>query len=92
MMEKLSFSCWQHIPFREAVAATSRRQVLLCGIESHVCVFQTALEMNDDGFEVPVLMSELLKVEGDYSFNVNEKKDFNQPDEQSKQQNIVIQN
>ncbi|MBU1701347.1 MAG: hydrolase [Candidatus Eisenbacteria bacterium] len=51
-MEKLTFSCWQHDPFREAVAATGRRQALLCGIESHVCVFQTALEMNDDGFEV----------------------------------------
>ncbi|MBU8893095.1 MAG: DUF2027 domain-containing protein [Bacteroidales bacterium] len=49
-----------------------------------------ALVLNDDGFEVPVLMSELLKVEGEYSFNDNEKKDFNQPDEQSKQQNIVI--
>ncbi len=37
--------------------------------------FQTkdiAVVLNDDGFEVPVLMKELLKVEGDYSFNDNE--------------------
>jgi nicotinamidase-related amidase len=55
MMEKLTFSCWQHDPFREAVAAACRRQILLCGIESHVCVFQTALEMNDEGYEVYVV-------------------------------------
>jgi hypothetical protein len=37
--------------------------------------FQTkdiAVVLNDDGFEVPVLMKELLKVEGDYIFNDNE--------------------
>lgn len=37
--------------------------------------FQTkdiAVVLNDDGFEVPVLMKELLKVEGDYIFNDKE--------------------
>lgn len=28
-----------------------------------------AIVLNEDGFEIPVLMSELLKIEGDYTFN-----------------------
>ncbi|MGI8844588.1 MAG: isochorismatase family protein [Thermoleophilaceae bacterium] len=31
-----------------------RDQVLLCGIETHVCVYQTALGLLDDGVEVQV--------------------------------------
>lgn len=31
-----------------------RDQVLLCGIEAHVCVMQTALDLLDRGFEVQV--------------------------------------
>ena len=29
-----------------------RRQVLLCGIEAHVCVYQTAIDMLAFGYEV----------------------------------------
>ena len=33
--------------------------------------------LNDDGFEIPVLISELLKVEGDYVFNDNKEQGSN---------------
>ena len=41
-------------PFRGALEATTRRQVVLCGIESHVCVYQTALHLMGGGYEVEI--------------------------------------
>jgi len=51
-IEKMTFSCAAHAPFLDALRSTGRRQVLLCGIESHVCVLQTALDLAQAGFEV----------------------------------------
>ena len=52
---KSSFSCCGHPPFVEAIQALGRRQVLLTGIETHVCVYQTALDLLDAGYEVQVV-------------------------------------
>jgi nicotinamidase-related amidase len=51
-LEKMTFSCAEHPPFMEALRATGRRQVLLCGIESHVCVLQTAVQLAERSFDV----------------------------------------
>jgi nicotinamidase-related amidase len=53
-VEKIVFSCGRSAEFRAALDATNRRQVLLCGVESHVCVFQTALDLVNDGYKVHV--------------------------------------
>lgn len=44
-MEKTTFSFVAHEPGRKHLAAALRPQVLLLGIEAHVCVFQTALDL-----------------------------------------------
>jgi nicotinamidase-related amidase len=51
-IEKMTFSCAPHAPFLEQLAALGRRQVVLCGIESHVCVLQTALHLREARYEV----------------------------------------
>lgn len=51
-IEKMHFSSALHPPYIEALEASGRRQVLLCGIESHVCVLQTALHLRERGYEV----------------------------------------
>lgn len=51
---KATFSCAASPEFREALAASGRRQVLLAGIETHVCVYQTAMELADD-YEVQLV-------------------------------------
>jgi nicotinamidase-related amidase len=38
-----------------ALKATRRKQVLLAGIESHVCVYQTCRDLLDLGYEVQVV-------------------------------------
>jgi nicotinamidase-related amidase len=35
--------------------APPRRQVVLCGVEAHVCVLQTALELQEEGYAVHVV-------------------------------------
>lgn len=47
---KLHFSCAGDPPLRAAIAALGRDQPVLCGIESHVCVTQTALDLNALGY------------------------------------------
>lgn len=52
---KTSFSCCGAAGFTEAVTASNRRQLILLGMEAHVCVLQTALDLNAAGHEVFVV-------------------------------------
>ena len=51
---KFSFSCCGEHAFVEALAALAPTQVVLAGIESHVCVWQTAADLLATGHEVHV--------------------------------------
>jgi nicotinamidase-related amidase len=53
-LEKIHFSCAQDAGFSEALAGSGRDQVLLTGIESHVCVYQTAFDLLRRGLQVAV--------------------------------------
>jgi nicotinamidase-related amidase len=52
---KSSFSCCGHPPFMDALKSLDRNQILLTGIETHVCVYQTALDLLENGYEVQVV-------------------------------------
>lgn len=49
---KMEFGCLANEPFRQALTALNRRQLLITGMETHVCVMQTALAALDVGYEV----------------------------------------
>jgi len=51
---KMHFSCGADRAFSAALEATRRRQVIIAGMESHVCVFQTARDLVALGYEVYV--------------------------------------
>jgi nicotinamidase-related amidase len=53
-IEKVAFSAVDADGFPGALHGTERDQVLLCGIEAHVCVNQTAQDLIADGREVHV--------------------------------------
>lgn len=55
LLEKVSFSCARDEPFLAAVAAGGRRQVAIVGMETHVCVYQTAVDLTRAGYSVFVL-------------------------------------
>jgi len=54
-LPKVSFSCCGNPLFNEKLQALNRKQVLLVGIETHVCVYQTALDLINSDYEVHVL-------------------------------------
>jgi nicotinamidase-related amidase len=54
-LEKTCFACTGAAEFREAVARTRRSQVVLVGMEAHVCVLQSALELRAEPEEVFVV-------------------------------------
>ncbi|MFA5182951.1 MAG: hydrolase [Syntrophales bacterium] len=49
---KNSFSCCGDAQFLEALTAAGKRQVLICGIEAHVCAYQTSMDLMERGYEV----------------------------------------
>ncbi len=51
VFSKLSFSAFDLPEWAEAVRASRRNQFVICGVETHVCVLQTALDLmqNLDG-------------------------------------------
>jgi nicotinamidase-related amidase len=51
-IEKMTFGCLACDAANEAVRQTGRRQIVLIGIESHVCVLQTALHALAEGYTV----------------------------------------
>ena len=54
-IEKVAFSCGRDEGFLAAIAKTARRQVVIVGMETHVCVYQTSLDLINAGYEVFVL-------------------------------------
>lgn len=53
-IDKLCFSCAGQPEFLSAVKSSGRNQLLLCGIEAHICVCQTALDLIAIGFHVHI--------------------------------------
>jgi nicotinamidase-related amidase len=51
---KLTFSCSRDDGLRHAIDATGRQQVIVTGVETHVCVLQTVIDLLTMGFEVHV--------------------------------------
>lgn len=54
-ISKLSFSCCGAEAFQTALKQTERTQVLIAGIETHICVYQTAVDLLAVGYEVYIL-------------------------------------
>ena len=54
-INKSVFSCCGDEQFNIRLNELSRKQVLLCGIETHVCIYQTAIDLLRKGFTVDVI-------------------------------------
>ncbi len=49
---KLTFACTGASDYTDCLQRLGRSQVLLCGMETHVCVLQTCLDLLDRGLKV----------------------------------------
>lgn len=50
--EKMAFSCCGSPEFVAQLKATGRTQIIVTGMETHVCVLQTVIELREAGFDV----------------------------------------
>ncbi len=52
---KTSFGCMANQEFRQALQKTERKQIVLVGIEAHICVYQSAIQLIEESYQVTVL-------------------------------------
>ncbi|EHL32088.1 isochorismatase family protein [Legionella drancourtii] len=55
-VDKVHFSCMSDTHYVQRLKQFHKQQLVLIGIEAHVCVLQTALEMKEQGFDVFVVV------------------------------------
>lgn len=55
LVEKSTFSCCGQSDFEELIKSSNKKYIILSGIETHVCVLQTALDLLEWG-KIPVIV------------------------------------
>ncbi|MDR2887202.1 MAG: isochorismatase family protein [Bacteroidales bacterium] len=55
--EKIAFNCYGEPEFKNKLDCIGKKHVIICGIESYVCVLQTCLDMLDSGY-TPVIVED----------------------------------
>jgi len=63
--EKLTFSCCGNEPFIKQLKQGGRTQIIVSGMETHVCVLQTVVELLAGGFDVHLVKDAVLSRSGD---------------------------
>ena len=54
IIEKTSFSAMQTPEFAEKIKASDKKNIVIGGIETHICVYQTTIDLIAEGFNVVV--------------------------------------
>jgi nicotinamidase-related amidase len=63
--EKLTFSCCGNEAFVEQLKESGRTQIIVTGMETHVCVLQTVIDLLDAGFNVHVVKDAVMSRSND---------------------------
>lgn len=53
--EKDTFSCYKNPEIKELIEKSGKKQIIVAGLETHLCVLQTALDLHKAGYEVFVV-------------------------------------
>lgn len=54
--EKTAFSCCDEPEFTKLARWTDKKNVIICGIESHICVLQTSIDLINNGYHPIVVI------------------------------------
>ncbi|ADE13027.1 hydrolase [Sideroxydans lithotrophicus] len=63
--EKMTFSCCGNEAFVDRLEESGRTQLIVAGMETHVCVLQTVIELLEEGFNVHVVKDAVLSRSAD---------------------------
>lgn len=53
--DKVTFSCFDDETIRAKIEESGKKNVIVCGIESHICVLQTCIDLKEAGY-TPILV------------------------------------
>ncbi len=56
-IEKTAFSCCEEPSFKEEISGLGKKNIILCGIETHVCILQTCIDLLEEGY-APVVVED----------------------------------
>ena len=69
---KTSFSCCGSEENIKTISSFKKKQVIICGIETHICVLQTAFDLKKNGYDVFVLTDGVgSRNKTDYKLGIN---------------------
>lgn len=50
--DKITFSCYDNEEIRTVLEKNGRKNIIICGMEAHICVLQTAVDLKSAGYHV----------------------------------------
>jgi nicotinamidase-related amidase len=70
-LHKIHFSCYRDPLIKSYLQTLNKKQIVLIGIEAHVCVMQTALDLCEAGYDVFVVVDAVSsRHEADYHYGL----------------------
>lgn len=67
-IEKTTFSCMLNEEFVKELENTGKKQIVICGVEAHICVLLTARDLLDAGYEV-FIASDAVGSRSEFNYN-----------------------
>ena len=55
VLEKMHFSCMQDEVFAKKFSSLDRKQAVIVGMEAHICVLQTGVNLMEEGYDIFVV-------------------------------------
>lgn len=46
------FSAWKNHNLKKLIQTQNKKQIILTGLETHICILQTAFDLHNDGYDV----------------------------------------
>ena len=69
--EKTSFNCCLESGFNDLIEKFNRKQILVCGMESHICVHQTVHSLITAGYETYIIQDAITsRKEAEYKYGL----------------------
>ncbi len=65
-LDKTEFSCYANEMIKSSIDSSSKKNIIISGQETHVCVFQTARDLMDAGYNV-FLLSDAVTSRSDFN-------------------------
>ncbi|HHU73249.1 MAG TPA: hydrolase [Clostridiales bacterium] len=53
--DKITFSCWDDEEIKKQILGLGKKNIIVCGIEAHICVLQTVIDLLQEGIHVVVV-------------------------------------